>query len=35
LYEITREGARWRIEGVIRGMKLDSSGVIEVGRFSL
>ncbi len=35
LYEITREDARWRIEGVIRGMKLDGNGVIEVGRFSL
>ena len=35
LYEINRDGARWRIEGVIRGMRLDSHGVIEVGRFSL
>jgi 3',5'-cyclic AMP phosphodiesterase CpdA len=35
LYEITREDARWRIEGVIRGMRLDGNGVIEVGRFSL
>jgi 3',5'-cyclic AMP phosphodiesterase CpdA len=35
MYEITRAGARWRIEGVIRGMKLDSSGVMEVGRFAL
>jgi len=35
MYEITRAGARWRIEGVIRGMKLDSSGVVEVGRFAL
>jgi len=35
LYEITREDARWRIEGVIRGKTRDSHGVIEIGRFPL
>ena len=35
LYEIAKHGADWRIEGVIRGKTHDSSGVIEVGRFSL
>ena len=35
LYEITRAGARWQIEGVIRGMTRDSHGVIEISRFSL
>jgi 3',5'-cyclic AMP phosphodiesterase CpdA len=35
LYEIAREGARWRIEGIIRGQTRDSEGVIEIGRFPL
>jgi hypothetical protein len=35
LYEISREGTGWRIEGVIRGKTRDSHGVIEIGRFPL
>ena len=35
LYEITRSGSCWQIEGIIRGMTRDSEGVIEINRFSL
>jgi 3',5'-cyclic AMP phosphodiesterase CpdA len=35
LYEIGRDGARWKIEGTIRGMNADDSAVVELGRFSL
>jgi 3',5'-cyclic AMP phosphodiesterase CpdA len=35
MYEIAREGARWRIDGIIRGMKPGDSVVSELGRFSL
>ncbi len=35
MYEIAREGAGWRIEGRIRGMREDDETIVELGRFSL
>ncbi len=35
MYEITRDGDRWTVEGVIRGMKAGENEVVELGRFSI
>lgn len=35
MYDISRDGDRWKIEGVIRGMTQDDKSVVELGRFSL
>ena len=35
MYEIERDGERWKIEGVIRGVKAGESGVVELGRFTI
>ena len=35
MYEIARDGDRWKIDGVIRGVKAGESDVVELGRFSL
>jgi 3',5'-cyclic AMP phosphodiesterase CpdA len=35
MYEITRDGDSWRIEGVVRGMKSGNSDVAELSRFSI
>jgi 3',5'-cyclic AMP phosphodiesterase CpdA len=35
MYEITRDGDRWSVEGVIRGLRADDSAVVELGRFSI
>jgi 3',5'-cyclic AMP phosphodiesterase CpdA len=35
MYEITRDGDRWTVEGVIRGMKAGENEVVELGRFSV
>ena len=35
MYEISRADEGWKIEGVIRGMKADDSGVVELGRFAV
>ena len=35
MYEIMRDGDRWTVEGVIRGMKAGENEVVELGRFSI
>jgi 3',5'-cyclic AMP phosphodiesterase CpdA len=35
MYEITRDGDVWRIDGVIRGMTAGDSDVVELSRFSI
>lgn len=35
MYEISRDGDHWAIEGVIRGMRLDEERVEELARFKL
>jgi hypothetical protein len=35
MYEIERDGDRWKIEGIIRGMNADDTAVVELGRFKV